>query len=417
VRILCITDEYPWPATRGYRIRAANAVRGLAAAGSVDLFSVVSERPDLEGVEPEPEYVSRVHIHHRAPFGPTPAGLLRWATTGWPRPVAWRDWATARAALRSWAEPPYDLVWFYACGTYLGLRGEVSGRTIVDLNDLEDDKLLTLMRVAELEKGEGVVQRSASQRVRRAFGSVLDRHDVGRWRRVQRQAATAADVVVVCSERDRELLGGPRVEVVPNSYEPATPAPPTASPREPVFTMVGLLTYPPNADAARFFVQQVWPLVRESLPGARFQLVGRDDGALSQLGDVPGVELTGEVPSLDDVFAQTTAIVVPLRAGGGTRIKILEAFARGLPVIATSIGAEGLQVEDEKSILIADTPGDFARACVRLVEDRELAARLAENGHAVWASGYRAEDVREAVRRLALEYAGQSTPRSGSASQ
>jgi polysaccharide biosynthesis protein PslH len=416
VRILCITDEYPWPATRGYRIRAANAVRGLAEAGSVDLFCVVSERPDLEGVEPEPEYVSRVHIHHRAPFGPTPAGLARWVTTGWPRPVAWRDWSRARAALRSWAEPPYDVVWYYACGTYLGLRGEATGKTIVDLNDLEDDKLLTLMRVAELEKREGV-RRSVRQRVRRAFGAVLDRHDVGRWARVQRQAAAAADAVIVCSERDRDLLGGPRVAVVPNSYDPATPAPPTASSREPVFTMVGLLTYPPNADAARFFVEQIWPVVRKSLPQARFQLVGRHDGALSQLGDVPGVELTGEVQSLDDVFAQTTAVVVPLRAGGGTRIKILEAFARGLPVVASSIGAEGLEVEDETSILIADAPDDFARACIRLAEDRELAGRLARAGHAVWASGYRAEDVREAVRLLALEYAGQSTPRSGSASQ
>ena len=169
MRILCITDEYPWPATRGYRIRAANAVRGLAEAGSVDLFCVVSERADLESEPPDAPYVARVHIEHRAPFGPSPARVLRWLRGDWPRPVAWREWDQPRAALREWARPPYDLIWFFACGTWLGLRDVVPGRTIVDLNDLEDDKLRTLMNVAELERHEAVVKRRFDQRLRRAL--------------------------------------------------------------------------------------------------------------------------------------------------------------------------------------------------------------------------------------------------------
>lgn len=409
MRILCITDEYPWPSTRGNRIRAANVVRGLAQAGSVDLFCVVSERPDLEGELPESPFVSRLHIEHRAPFGPSLRGLVRWVKTGWPRAVAWREWRSARTALRTWARPPYDLVWFYACGTYIALRGEVAGRTIVDFNDLEDEKLKTLMRVAELERRERMVERQLPQRLRRTLGAMLDGRDVGRWTRVQRQAAAASDAVVVCSERDRDLLAGRRVAVVPNSYDGAALSPTRRRSQDPVFTMVGLLVYPPNADAARFFVQQIWPRVREALPGARLELVGRHDGTLAGLGEVPGVELTGEVPELDEAFARTTAVVVPLRAGGGTRIKILEAFARGVPVVATTIGAEGLQVVDGTSILIGDTPEDFARACIRLVEEPEFARRVAEAGHQVWASAYRAEDAREAVRRLAVDVAGEGS--------
>jgi glycosyltransferase involved in cell wall biosynthesis len=405
VRILCITDEYPWPATRGYRIRAANAVRGLAQAGSVDLFCVVSERPDLGREPPGPSLVSRVHVEHRAPFGPSPARMWRWVRTGWPRPVAWLDWKSAEVALREWARPPYDLVWFYACGTWLALDGVVEGQTIVDLNDLEDLKLVTLMNVADLDKREGVVMRSSRQRLRRALGAVLDRQDVKRWERVQRRAALAVDAVVVCRELDRERLTGRRVVVVPNSYDlpvdAATPHPPP----EPVFTMVSLLTYPPNADAARYFAHQIWPLVHDALPTARLQLVGRHDGSVDELADVPGIEVRGEVADLEEVFARTTAVVVPLRAGGGTRIKILEAFARRVPVVATTLGAEGLPVADGVSLLIGDTPADFAQACVRLAQDPELARSLADAGHGLWTSRYRGEDASEIVRELVIEVA------------
>jgi len=402
VRILCITDEYPWPATRGYRIRAANAVRGLAQAGSVDLFCVVSERADLENEPPHTPYVARVHIEHRAPFGPSPAGVVRWARGDWPRPVAWREWERPRAALREWAGPPYDLIWFFACGTWLGLRDVVPGKTIVDLNDLEDDKLLTLMNVAELERQEGLVKRRLDQRLRRALGASLDRKDLRRWAGVQKVATREAAAVVVCSERDRDLLGGANVEVVPNAYDLPEDEVERAAPETPVFTMVGLLTYPPNADAARFFAHQVWPRVRNAFPAARFQLVGRHDGTIDELAQIPGIELQGEVADLDAVFARTTAVVVPLRAGGGTRIKILEAFARSVPVVATSIGAEGLPVVNGRSLLIGETAEGLADGCIRVAGDPELAARLARAGHELWASGYRGEDAREAVRRLAL---------------
>jgi glycosyltransferase involved in cell wall biosynthesis len=122
--------------------------------------------------------------------------------------------------------------------------------------------------------------------------------------------------------------------------------------------------------------------------------------------DIPGIDVTGEIEDLDEVFARTTAAVVPLRAGGGTRIKILEAFAREVPVVATSLGAEGLPVVDGVSILIGETPQELARACVRLVEDPELARNLARAGRELWASGYRGADIRELVQRLAVEVAG-----------
>jgi glycosyltransferase involved in cell wall biosynthesis len=387
-------------------MRVDNMVRGLTQAGSVDFFCTISERPDVAaGTAPTPPFLARLHVHHRPPFGPSPGGLVRWARSGWPRAIAWREWADAESALTAWAEPPYDVVWFSACGSWVALGQVDRGPAIVDLDNLEDQKLRTLMRVARLQKREGLVRRSPLQRLRRILGALLDPVDVRRWERVQQRAADEAVSVVVASERDRVQLGHSSAVVVPNGYELASTPPAYVPPPEPVFTMVGLLTYPPNIDAAQFFARRVFPLVRASLPSARFRLVGRSDGSIVSLADHPGVELLGEVDELDDVFATTTAVVVPLRAGGGTRLKVLEAFARKIPVVSTSLGCEGLDARDGFELLTGERPEELAAACVRLAVDTELAAAMAESGYRLWSSRYRWQDIRLRVRDLAAEAA------------
>jgi glycosyltransferase involved in cell wall biosynthesis len=371
----------------------------LTLAGDVELFCVVSERPDLQPLPREHTDAMRVSVHHRAPFGPSTGGMLRWLRTGWPRAVAWREWDGAAAALAAFVRPPYDLVWYVACGTWLGLGGIGGGPAVVDFNDLEDVKLRTLRRMWKLQRAEG-----APSSPRRSLGTCLDTIDERRWRRVELQAADSVGAVVVCSELDRRRLGRPGAVVVPNSYELAHPTPPARG-DEPVFTMVGLLTYPPNADAAAHFAHAVLPIIRKELPAAVFQLVGRYDDAARRLAAVPGVRLLGPVEDLDPVFASTSAVVVPLRAGGGTRIKILEAFARSVPVVSTALGCEGLDVRSGTELLVADSPQELAAACIRVHEDAALAASLVEHGHALWESRYRAAEIRAQVSDLAREIA------------
>jgi glycosyltransferase involved in cell wall biosynthesis len=371
----------------------------LLLAGDVELFCVVSERPDLQPLPREYTDSMRVAVHHRSPFGPSAGGMLRWLRTGWPRAVAWREWDGAAAALAAFARPPYDLVWYVACGTWLGLAGIGGGPAIVDFNDLEDVKLRTLRRMWELQRQDG-----AHSSARRSLGSRLDAIDERRWRRVELRTVDSVEAVIVCSELDRQRLGRPEAVVVPNSYELADT--PTRMPgSDAVFTMVGLLTYPPNADAAAYFAHAVLPIIRKELPTAVFQLVGRFDDAAGRLAAVPGVRLRGPVDDLDPVFASTSAVVVPLRAGGGTRIKILEAFARRVPVVSTAVGCEGLDVRPGKELLVAESPEELAAACIRVYEDAALAASLVERGHALWESRYRAADIRAQVSDLAREIA------------
>jgi glycosyltransferase involved in cell wall biosynthesis len=383
-------------------MRVENALRGLALAGDVDLFCTVSEREDLASMTEAPPHVERVCIHHRKPFGPSARGMLRWFTSRWPRAVAWRDWDEAATALAAFATPPYDVVWYSACGTWLALGDPARGPAVVDLNDLEDEKLRTMRRLWRLQK-----RRPFSSRLRRSLGALLDAVDERRWTRAQLLTADTAAAVLVCSDLDRARLGHPAGVVVPNAYE--LPSDDVATeripPAAPVFTTVGLLTYPPNADAAAYFAHDVLPLVRERVPSVRFRLVGRHDGGALALAELPGVELLGPVDDLDAVFESTTAVVVSLRAGGGTRIKILEAFARRLPVVSTSLGCEGLDARHGEELLVADTAPEFAAACVRLFEEPELARSLVERAHALWSSRFRAEKIRRQIRDLARDAA------------
>jgi glycosyltransferase involved in cell wall biosynthesis len=261
------------------------------------------------------------------------------------------------------------------------------------------------MDVYRLQRDEGLVSFAFPGRLRRLFGAGLDRVDMRRWTRAQRMAAEKTQAVVVCSDLDRGRLGSEGAVVIPNGYTLSAPAPPYTAPEAAVLTMVGLLTYPPNADGAMWFAHRVLPLVREKVAEARFRLVGRHDGMLGRLADLPGVDLIGEVDDLEETFRTTSAVVVPLRAGSGTRVKILEAFARRLPVVSTTLGCEGLDARNGVELLIGDTPEELAAACVDLLANWRKAAAIADAGHALWQARFRWQDIREQVRQLAIAVA------------
>jgi glycosyltransferase involved in cell wall biosynthesis len=145
---------------------------------------------------------------------------------------------------------------------------------------------------------------------------------------------------------------------------------------------IGTMYWPPNIDGMLWFAEEVWPAIRARRPETTFDLIGarppKQVAALGQNGN--GINVTDYVEDLGPYLAQTGVFVVPLRAGGGMRVKILNALAHGLPIVSTSLGCEGIQVTHEHDILIADTPAEFADAVLRVLEDAGIAARLSHNG-------------------------------------
>jgi len=141
----------------------------------------------------------------------------------------------------------------------------------------------------------------------------------------------------------------------------------------------GLLSTVPNIDAVVHFVQDVWPRIAEARPDARFKIIGgRPPPSLLALAG-PRVELTGFVPDLRPHLAAAAAVVVPLRLGGGTRLKIVEAMAMGKAIVSTTLGAEGIDAVPGRDILIEDKPEAFADAVLRLLAEPKLGARIGQS--------------------------------------
>ena len=251
-------------------------------------------------------------------------------------------------------------------------------------------------------------------RARQLASHAFSAEEARRWRRLQRDAAVRADVTTVCSGDDAERArraGVPRVEVVPNGYRlvgdpvgrPTVGDPPTV-------LFAGTLRYPPNADGARFLVDEVGPLLRRLVPAARIRLVGRTTPALAALDDPPRVRVVGPVPEMVDELASADVVVVPLRFGSGTRLKILEAFAHRVPVVSTTLGAEGLGAEDDVHLLLGDTAGELAAACARLLEDEPLRRRLVDRAQGLYRERFSDDVVTGEIAALARRVAGAGAP-------
>jgi glycosyltransferase involved in cell wall biosynthesis len=404
MRILCLADDCAWPEKSGYKIRLANAVRALASMGDVDLFLRIPHDHTGEFDVPDDVGVERWHMVRGNPPRSTPGMLARWLTTRLPRQLARADWSNARRELEEWAEGSYQLVWYGHADSFVELGGIVDAPAIVDLDNLEDQRIRHLREARARDRRAGRRDQIRS-RSRALAARAFDRVDERRWAALQRRIARAAAVVAVCSEPDRAMLGAASGVVLPNAYEPradASPAPTLRPPREhgPVMVMVGLLTYEPNADAAWFLADDVLPVVLAEEPGARLRLVGRYDEFVAPLAARAAIELRGEVPDVGVELARSDVAMVPIRFGAGTRIKVLEAFARRIPVVSTTVGCEGIDVVDGEHLLVADTGDDLASAVLRLWRDPALRARLVEAAYQRWSSRYRASNMRGVVEGM-----------------
>ncbi len=236
------------------------------------------------------------------------------------------------------------------------------------------------------------------------------------WRRMQAFEAEAGrqfDAVIAVSRRDQSLFasdyGWKHVEVIDTAVDLDYFTPQPGLERAGRVVFVGSLDWLPNQDGVRYFVDEIWARVRERCSDATFQMVGRNPPAdIERLADVPGVEVVGTVPDVRPYLAEAAVVVVPLRVGGGTRLKIYEAAAMQKAVLSTSLGAEGLDVTNREHIVIADEPATFATALVELLDDQHARDNLAAAARKLVAENYSSEVIAaqfEAICRRTVESA------------
>jgi sugar transferase (PEP-CTERM/EpsH1 system associated) len=377
--ILLVSPWMPWPPHDGGRIRILNTLRHLARQHRVTLVAP-ARTPRDAAVVPEVAALCEEVVTTPLSGGPAlVARALRGVVDGRPliqtihegRPLAER-------IRRLTVARPFDIVqvefsWF--APTLRALHEHCRARTVLTMHNVE-----SLRFARELRSGTSLARRLVLGWDQR-FGSG--------W---EQEAVRTVDGVAVVSDTERQWVerAAPAtiVAVAPNGVdtEHFRPLPvPAHGPL--VFT--GAMDYPPNVDAVVWFCRDVWPGLRRRSPDLRLDVVGRaPTRPVRALDGRMGVRVTGEVPDVRRYLANAGAVIVPLRAGGGTRLKILEAMAMGRPVISTTLGAEGLDVAAGSEIVLADTPDDFARAIERVITSPETARRLGAAGRRLAVARY-----------------------------
>ena len=253
------------------------------------------------------------------------------------------------------------------------------------------------------------------ERLRQGATNPLSRllmgREVGIMRRIEGAACRRAQVVLAVSTHDQEALrevAGEQVkiEIVPITVdaEQFTSVWETRNPQPNRLFTIGTMFWPPNSEGVLWWLREGYKHLRELCPDVTYDIVGaRPPQSLQTLAEQSeGVQVRGYVADAMPYWQQATALAVPLLSGGGVRVKILEAMAMGVPVISTTLGCEGLEVQHGVHLLIADTPKDFAQACATVLKDKELASKLANNARALLLEKY---DANIALRSLDEVYA------------
>lgn len=402
MNIVFATPYDPEPPNFGGARRILELTRGVARRQNVSVVSLLSNTSQTDPTNAE--IVSMVPV--AVPF------TARDVSTRARRALQLRSLASRhsaqyrlyyhqsfqRALNRHVAEHEADVVQleFSQMGAY---SVDSAVPTVLDVHNIEHELLLQMAK--------------SGSAARRLFSLVefrkLRREEIQFWRGATCCIATSkVDSELVASHINRD------VPVIPNGVDLEYFQYSAAEGKQDSVVFVGAMRYRPNADAAHWFVEQILPIIRVSVPDVTFTIVGADPPAdLMALADCPNVSVTGTVADIRPWLQSAQVAVVPLRIGSGTRIKILEAFAASRPVVSTTIGATGIEVEHRTNLLLADDARGFAASVIELLTQPERAARLASNATSLVRKQYQWNSISSSLNDVYVELA-RSRPNSSS---
>lgn len=387
MNLLLFTPQLPYPPHQGTTIRNFNLITHLARHHTIDLVSFLAPGQQVNADNP------LYHTCAQILTAPQPERSLRQraqAALTSPLPdMAKRLESAAMHAIVEQLEPTYDLI--QVEGIEMAQYG-LQARNQAQMAD-QNTRLLF-----DDHNCEYILQkRNALTDLQRPQRWVAGLYSLIQWAKLRRYEASIcrqADIVTAVSEPDKlaleTLVHGLSVAVIangitPDDYPPITSfvhpvdgntqrVPEDATQMNLLFT--GKMDYRPNIDAALWFGEKVFPLIQAQEPTARFQIVGMNPHPrLAPLRSNPAIEITGAVDEIGPYLGGAAVYVVPLRVGGGTRFKVLEAMAQGLPLVSTPLGVEGIGVTDGQELRLAATPETFAAAVLHLLADRKQGGR------------------------------------------
>lgn len=407
MKILFLCLRCPYPPHRGDRIRSYNFIKQLAVNHAVTLVYFAESESDIDSAKHLSRFCERVEWvrFHRA-FALMNTGLHCFSR----HPLQSHYWYAPEMQRKINAlleEDSFELIHaqLFRMGQYVTA---VQGPTKV--LDLCDSLALNLSRRAELESNRWLAKIKLDCTPKR----FLVRLEEKRVRRYEVDIMKAFDCGTVVARFDQEYLlkqdSRLNLAIVPMGVDLGyfQPAPKTAD--APILLFTGTMNYFPNADAAVYFSNEIFPRIRERHPNAQFYIVGnRPSESVKRLAAAEGVVVTGYVPDIRPYFEKASVFVAPLRAGSGIQTKNLEAMAMRVPVVTTSVGAMGLEADTDKELLVADTPADFAEQVIRLLDNEPLRATLAQNARTRIETDYSWEAIGDRLKQVYAQALQRST--------
>ncbi len=377
-RILYLTQVLPFPLNTGAKVRQYYVLRHLCQKHEVTLVSFVRPDDKPEYIDALKSFCAAVHV--------VPMTRSRWrdgraALKGFAlrRPIIIaRDEIEAMHTLitRLVTQEQFDAIHADQVSmAQYGLKRPGLRRVL----DMHNALYLVFQRLADDE----------SNPIKR----LMLRREAGALARYEANLCREFDEVIFVTAEDRRAIEAQishfkldlptphQFPVIPICVDPIEKPPvmPVAKPFR--VTALGVMFWPPNAEGVLWFANKGWPQIHSQFPDVRFTIVGKNPPLeLTELNGKQNIEVAGYVPDLAQTLAETAVLIVPLHAGGGMRVKILDAWSQGLPIVSTSIGAEGIAIRDQENILIADTIESFTGSVHRVLSDLTLNQALRQNG-------------------------------------
>ncbi|TAK27205.1 MAG: glycosyltransferase [Chloroflexota bacterium] len=396
MRILVLTSQPPYPPHQGAAARNLNIIRHLAGRHEMHLLTLVSTGQSWSDRGPLPELCASVTTVPTPPYSMLKRLINVFASTS--PDLIQRHWSPhlKAALLRLTQSLPFDVIQVenLEMAQYVAGPMKLAGRPLVVLDEHNAEYVLQ--------------QRAFHTDLRRPSKWIAAFYSYLQWkklRRFEQHACRAADMVIAVSEADQQALldldSRLDVRVVPNGvdtdYFVYRERDASSFIKRPSIVFTGTMDFRPNVDGVLWFCQDVLPHLRRRVPNLRLYIVGKRPnravrGLISEY-----ITVTGAVEDVRPYFKNATACVVPLRMGGGTRLKVLEAMASGTPVVSTNLGVEGLEVRDGVHALLADDPAGLASRVLELIVDRQCAQTLSTTARALVEEKY---DWRLIVPRL-----------------
>ncbi len=377
MKVLFVTIEPPWPIIGGTPMRSYNLIMRIAQNHEVYVacpatVSQVAVMQELFGASVK-RIVSVPLPPHRSLWRRAVGTLID------PAPdLAYRNFQpqlahAIREQLRDVAIDVVHLVGLESVGALMGPDWAPPQAKAVLVDEVNAEHVL-----------QQRAQRVELRQPRRWPGALYSWIQARKLKNYERRALVSAGAVTSVSPGDaailRRLAPGVAIHVVPNGVDTKLYAPASSAPEGSDIVFSGTMDFRPNVDAVRWFVAEIWPAVRAAAPEARLIIVGRNPAPPVRRLAAADVIITGQVPDDLPYLQQAAVYVVPMRFGGGSRLKLLQAMSCALPMVSTTLGADGVAVTPGEQLLIADDPDDFARAVLRLLAHPEEGARLGVAG-------------------------------------